>query len=70
MTTQELARRLQVWRLDNNLTQTEAASIMQISVRSYQNWEQQVSTPSTLALNSLVKTINTWKRKKQNDHQG
>ncbi len=69
MTSEELARRLQVWRLENDLTQTEAAAIMQISVRSYQNWEQQVSVPSSLALNSLIKTITTWKRRKQDDPQ-
>lgn len=70
MTSQELARRLQIWRMENDLTQTEAAAIMQISVRSYQNWEQQVSVPSALALNSLIKTTTTWKRRKQDDNQG
>ncbi len=70
MSADELARRLQIWRMENDLTQKEAATVMQISVRSYQNWEQQVSVPSALALNSLIRTIDTWKRSKQHDHQG
>lgn len=56
--------------MENDLTQKEAATVMQISVRSYQNWEQQVSVPSALALNSLIRTIDTWKRTNQHDHQG
>ena len=66
---QTLARQLQIWRMENDLTQKEAAAVLRISMRSYQNWEQEVSKPNGLGIVALMDKITTWKRK-QNDNQG
>ncbi len=55
--------------MENDLTQKEAAALLRISIRSYQNWEQEVSQPNGLGIVALTHIITTWKRK-PNDNQG
>lgn len=63
-TPEALSRRLQIWRMENDITQKEAAAIMRISRRTYENWEQQKAMPNGLGIVALEKIVNTWKRKK------
>jgi DNA-binding transcriptional regulator YiaG len=57
--TYNLAARLRARRIDQlNLTQTEAASALGVSVRTLQNWEAGLSTPWPKNRRALVKFLN------------
>lgn len=63
-TPEALSRRLQIWRMENDMTQREAAAVLNISRRTYENWEQKKAMPNGLGIVALDRIINTWKRKK------
>ena len=52
-----LGERLYVWRKENDFSQTEAASKLQISLRTVQEWEQGRAQSRHLALQSINQLI-------------
>ena len=49
--------RLRAWRERNNLSQSEAASKLQISKRTLQEWEQDRAVPRGLARTAIEKAL-------------
>ena len=45
----EFGDALKAWRKRNDLPQKQAADFLQLHLRTYQNWEQDVNTPGTMA---------------------
>ena len=45
----EFGSELRVWRERQNLVQKQAADLLQVKLRSYQNWEQGSNTPGPMA---------------------
>jgi DNA-binding transcriptional regulator YiaG len=52
-----LSRRIYHWRQKNDLSQTQAALQLGVSVRTLQEWEQGRAQPSEFALKALNKLI-------------
>gem|GEM_PF-893869 len=59
----EFAEKLKNWRKRENLTQTQAAKTLGVSVRTLQNWEIARTKPASMAERLLLATIQK-KRKK------
>lgn len=57
LTKESLAKRLKQWRARRKLTQEDAARHLGVSQRSFENWEQGRSTPSSLGLSMLLERI-------------
>jgi DNA-binding transcriptional regulator YiaG len=52
-----LPRRIYSWRQKNDLSQSQAALQLGVSVRTLQEWEQGRAQPSEFALRSLNKLV-------------
>jgi DNA-binding transcriptional regulator YiaG len=56
--TMKISTQLKRWRARRGLSQSQAAPVLGVTLKTLQNWEQQANQPRGLARSALLKMLN------------